>query len=181
MEGGKPLMNSLKERRSIREYSCRKFTMRELSDMLWAAFGINRPETGGRTAPSAMNRQEIDVYVAVPEGLYLYDAAANALRILLSEDIRAMTGGEQWVKEAPVNLIFVADFARMADVSMEKKIIFSSVCAGCISQNMYLYAASEGLATVVRASSDNPALAKKLNLKPDQRIMLFQTVGYPKE
>ena len=181
MTGGRPLMEALKERQSLRDYSAEKLPLQELSNILWAGFGINRPESGRRTAPSAMNRQEIDIYAATADGLYLYDASANALKTVLTEDIRAITGGEPWVKEAAVNFIFVADFARMADVSMEKKIIFSAICAGCISQNIALYCASEGLATVVRAAPENPELVLKMKLGPEQRIMLAQSAGYPKK
>jgi hypothetical protein len=111
MEIGKPLMQVLRDRTSSRAFSPDKLPNQVLSNMLWAAFGVNRPESGMRTAPSAVNAQEIDIYVATAEGLYLYDAKAHALKPVLSEDIRVLTGKQSYVREAPVNLIYVADFA----------------------------------------------------------------------
>ena len=148
--------------------------------MLWAAFGINRPETGRRTAPSAINMQEIDIYVARADGLYLFDAKGNILTPLLAEDIRAMTGTQPFVKDAPVNLVYVANLAKMSRLSAENAAFYSAADTGFISQNVYLFCASEGLATVVRGSIDKPALAKAMKLRADQKIILAQTVGYPK-
>lgn len=181
MTGGKPLMEALKERQSTREFSAEKIPSPVLSQMLWAAFGINRPESGRRTAPTAMNEQEIDIYVATEDGLYLYDAKAHALETILQEDIRAKTGKQEFVAEAPVNLIYVADYSRAVSAPEEEKSWFASVAVGAISQNVYLYCASEGLVTVVRAWIDKPALAETMKLRPDQQIILSQTVGYPVE
>ncbi len=180
MTGGKPLMEALKERHSTREFSTEKLPLPVLSNMLWAAFGINRPESGKRTAPSAMNDQEIDIYVASEDGLYLYEAEAHALQIILEEDIRAKTGKQAFVAEAPVNLVYVADYSKMGDGSDESKREYSAADAGFIGQNVYLFCASEGLATVVRAWIDKPALKEAMKLRPDQHIILSQTVGYPK-
>jgi SagB-type dehydrogenase family enzyme len=180
MEGGKPLMQVLKERRSAREFSPQRLPPQVLSNLLWAAFGINRADTGHRTAPSASNRQEIDVYVATADGLFLYNAQAHALDPVLATDIRAATGRQAFVRDAPVNLVFVADFFRMGSGSAEDKILYSAADAGFISQNIYLYCASEGLATVVRGSIDRAALAAAVGLRADQRIILAQSVGYPK-
>jgi SagB-type dehydrogenase family enzyme len=152
-----------------------------LSNLLWAAFGINRSDTGKRTAPSAVNRQEIDIYVATADGLYLYEARSQALKLIVSDDIRALTGRQDFVKEAPVNLIYVADFSRMGTASKEDKELYSAADTGFISQNVYLYCASERLATVVRGSIDRQALAKAIKLRPDQKIILAQSVGYPKK
>jgi nitroreductase len=149
--------------------------------MLWAASGINRPESGKRTAPSANNRQEIDIYVATAAGLYLYDAKANLLKPILAEDIRGVTGNQAFVKEAAVNLIYVADYAKLSSLSDEVKNMYASAATGFISENVYLYCTSEGLSTVVRASINRPALAKIMGLRPDQRIILAQSVGYPKK
>jgi nitroreductase len=149
--------------------------------MLWAAFGVNRPALGMRTAPSAVNWQEIDIYVANSDGLYLYDAIANMLKPILAEDIRVLTGTQKFVKEAPVNLIFVADFTKMANATTEQKEFYSACDTGFISQNVYLYCASEGLATVVRGLIDREKLAKKMGLGSEQKIILAQTVGYPIE
>ena len=181
IDGGRPLMQVLKDRRSSREFSTEKLPIQVLSNLLWAAFGINRPDSGGRTAPSAVNWQEIDIYAATADGLYLYDAKAHMLKLVLSEDIRAMTGRQPFVKEAPLNLIYVADFSRMGKASNEDKEFYSAANTGFIAQNVYLYCTSEGLATVVRALIDRPTLAKAMRLRADQKITLSQSVGYPKK
>lgn len=178
-EGGKPLMQVLKERKSAREFGTQKLTEQVLSNLLWAAFGINRPD-GRRTAPSAMNRQEIDVFVVMAEGSYLYDAKEHALKAVTAADLRALAGTQEFAKDAPVSLIFVADTAKMGSGSEENKLLYSGADTGFISQNVYLYCASEGLATVVRASVDRAALGQALKLRPEQRIVLAQSVGYPR-
>jgi SagB-type dehydrogenase family enzyme len=178
--GGKPLMQVLKDRHSTREFSSQKLPPQVLSNLLWAAFGVNRPD-GKRTAPSAMNWQEIDIYVATQDGLYLYDAKANALNPVLAQDIRGATGQQAFVKEAPVNLVYVADLAKAGRAGGEMQTLFTAADAGFIAQNVYLFCASEGLATVVRGSVDREALGKLIKLRPDQRIILAQTVGYPKK
>ena len=180
-DGGRPLMQVLKDRKSSREFSPEKLPIQVLSNLLWAASGINRPDSGRRTAPTAVNWQEIDIYVAAADGLYLYEVKAHLLKPVLAEDIRAMTGLQSFVKEAPVNLIYVADFSKMGKATNEDKEFFSAADTGFVSQNVYLYCASEGLATVVRANIDKPALAKVMGLRPDQKITLSQTVGYPKK
>lgn len=179
-EGGKPLMQVLKNRKSSRQFSSRKLSAQVLSDMLWAAWGISR-ENGKRTAPSARNMQEIDVYVAMEKGLYLYDAGAHALVGVLAKDIRAETGKQDFVKDAPINLIFVADFSKMGKTSDDQKEFYAATDTGFISQNVYLYCASEGLATVVRGYVDKPALAAAMKLRSNQKVILAQTVGYPKK
>ena len=179
-DGGRSVMQALKERRSSRAFRAEPLPPQVLSNMLWAAFGVNRPESGGRTAPSASNWQEIDLYVATAGGLSLYDARAHALRPVLHEDIRALTGRQAFVREAPVNLIYVADLAKMPRAAASEQEFYSGAHTGFISQNVYMYCASEGLATVVRASIDRPALARTMGLRPEQRITLAQSVGYPK-
>jgi nitroreductase len=181
MDGGRPLMQVLKDRVSSRNFSPEKLPMQVLSNMLWAAYGVNRPESGGRTAPSASNAQEMDIYVAMADGLFLYDAKANALKAVLTEDIRGLTGRQAFVKEAPVNLIYVSDQSKMTRAAPGDRDFYAAAHTGFISQNVYLFCASEGLATVVRASVDRPALAKAMGLRPDQKITLVQTVGYPKK
>lgn len=178
---GRPLMHVLKERKSSRAFSSRKLPRRVLSNLVWAANGINRPATGGRTAPSAMNQQEIDIYVAMAEGLYLFDARGSKLLPVLRQDIRALTGQHSYVRDAPVNLIFVADFTRIEKTPEQERELFAAVSAGAISQNVYLYCASEGLATVVRAGIDRDALAKAMKLTAEQKIILAQSVGYQKK
>ncbi|MCJ7812358.1 SagB/ThcOx family dehydrogenase [bacterium] len=180
-DGGRPLMEVLKERISSREFSSEKLPLQVLSNLLWAAFGINRPESGMRTAPSAVNWQDIDIYVALEEGLYIYDAESNILNPILAEDIRAATGIQPFVAEVPVNIIYVSDFSRIGLTDEDQKVFYSAADAGFISQNVYLYCASEGLATVVRNLIDKPTLAKRMQLRPEQRIILAQTVGYPKK
>jgi SagB-type dehydrogenase family enzyme len=177
---GRSLMQALKERSSSRSFSSEKLPLQVLSNLLWAAFGVSRPETGKRTAPSAMNRQEIDIYVATADGLYLYSAKNHMLKPILGEDIRAITGRQGYVKEAPLDLIYVADFSKMGEGSKEEKEFYSAADTGFIGQNVYLFCASEDLATVVRGSIDRKALAKTMKLRPDQRIILAQSVGYPK-
>jgi len=180
-ESGRPLMQVLKERSTSRSFSARKLPLQVLSNLLWAAFGVNRPESGRRTAPSAKDRQEIDIYVAMAEGLYVYEAKTHVLQPVLAVDIRAMTGRQSFVADAPVNLVYVADLGRMGKVSKEEQDLYSAADTGFISENVYLFCASEGLATVVRGSVDRETLAKAMRLRPDQKIILAQTVGYPKK
>ena len=179
MDGGKPLMQVLRDRKSARAFSSQKLSEQVLSNLIWAAFGINRPD-GRRTAPSASNRQEVDIFVVMPEGAYLYDAKEQVLTPVAAGDFRAQAGTQDYVKDAPVNLVFVADTAKMGKASDEQKALIYGADTGFISENAYLYCTSEGLATVVRASVDRDALAKALRLRPEQKIVLAQTVGYPK-
>ncbi len=177
---GRPLMQVLKDRSSTRAFSAEKLPLQTLSNLLWAAFGVNRPDSGKRTAPSAMNWQEVDIYVATADGLYVYDAKSHQLNPVLRDDVRAMTGTQDFVKDAPVDLVYVADLAKTKRGG-EDRDMYMGADAGFIAQNVYLFCASEGLATVVRGSVDRPALAKTIRLRPDQRIILAQTVGYPKK
>ena len=177
-DGGRPLMQVLKDRKTTRDFAPDKLPLQVLSNLLWAAFGVNRPD-GRRTAPSAMNWQEIDIYVATSDGLFLYDAKANRLEPVLAQDIRSATGGQSFVATAPLNLIYVADFAKTGSAADAE--MYSGADAGFISQNVYLFCASESLATVVRGSVDRPSLAKLMKLRPDQKIVLAQTVGFPKK
>jgi SagB-type dehydrogenase family enzyme len=178
-KGGKPLMQALEARHSTRSFKPDKLPLQILSNLLWAAFGVNRSDAGKRTAPSAMNWQEIDIYVATADGLYLYDAKANRLNPVLNEDVRAATGTQDFVKNAPVNLVYVADLAKTHDAGPDEQTLYNGVDTGVIVQNVYLFCASEGLASVVRGSVDRTALAKVMKLRPNQRIIVAQTVGYP--
>lgn len=177
-QGGKPLMQALKERKSSREFSNKPLPLQVISDLLWSAFGINRRESNGRTAPAAMDCQEIDIYVALGSGLYVYDPGKNMLIQALAQDIRAVTGKQAFVKDAPVNLIYVADLERAKKMGAQAT-IYAACDTGFISQNVYLYCASAGLATVVRGWFDAAELAQAMKLKPNQKIILAQTVGYP--
>jgi len=181
MDGGRPLMQVFKDRHSSRQFRTDELPLQVLSNLLWAAFGINRPDSGKRTAPSAVNWQNIDIYVAMSKGLFLYDAKENILRPVLAEDIRAATGSQSFVKDVPVNLIYVADFSKIARGTEDIKNFYSAAHTGFISQNVYLYCASEGLATVVRGMIDRESMAKVMKLRPEQKIMLAQSVGYPKK
>jgi SagB-type dehydrogenase family enzyme len=179
--GGKPLMQVLKMRQTSREFSADSIPLPVLSNLLWAACGVNRAESGKRTAPSAMNWQEIDVYVVTVQGTYRYDSKTHALQQILTGDIREKTGAQPFVKEVPVNLVYVADYAKVTRGSDEDKTLYSAADAGFISQNVYLFCASEGLATVVRGSVDKAELAKAMSLRADQKIILAQSVGYAKK
>jgi SagB-type dehydrogenase family enzyme len=177
--GGKPLMEALSERKTTREFGAEKLSPQKLSNLLWAAYGINRPD-GRRTAPSAMNRQEIDVYVVTVEGIYRYDAKGNVLQPVASGDLRATAGGQDFVRTAPLNLVYVADLKRMGGGPETESRFWAAADTGFIAQNVYLYCASEGLATVVRGTVDHAEFSKAAKLRPDQRVTLAQTVGYPK-
>lgn len=179
-EGGNPALQLLLKRASSREFSAKPLPAEILSELLWAAFGINRTD-GRRTAPTASNKQDMDIYVILAQGCYLYDPRANQLQLVVAEDLRGLAGTQSYAKDAPVNLIYVCDYAKMSNVPEETKILFSGFHAGAISENVYLYCASKGLATVVRASIDKPILAKAMKLRPEQRIAFGQPVGYPKK
>jgi nitroreductase len=178
--GGKPLMQALKERKSTREFTTEKLSPQALSNLLWAGWGINR-EDGRRTAPSASNRQEIELYVAMADGAYVYDAKGNALKPVASGDLRKLTGTVPFVAEAALNLVYVADFAKMGNGDENNKAATSNANAGLIAENVYLFCASEGLGAVVRGSVPHAELSEALNLRPDQRIVFAQTVGHIKK
>lgn len=178
-QGGLPLMEALASRHSAREFARQPLPLPLLSGLLWAAYGVNRAG-GGRTAPSALNAQEVDVYVALPAGAYRYDAPAHALHLVAASDLRRVTGYQDFVDEAPLDLVYVADHARMGMVPVDRRESYASAAAGAIAQNVYLFAASTGLATVIRAWIDRNAIADALGLTHDQQVLLAQTVGYPK-
>jgi nitroreductase len=179
-DGGKPLMEALKLRATSRAFAPDPLPPQTLANLLWAADGINRPQEGKRTAPSAHNWQEIEVVVLTAAGAYLYDAPGNRLAPLAAGDLRALGGVQDFVKEAPVTLVLVADTARMKGVGPDAQSL-AYADAAFISQNVYLFCASEGLATGVRAMIDRPALAKALKLRDTQTIALAQSVGFPKK
>jgi len=180
MTGGRPLMEVLKDRQTTRSFAETKLSEQTLSNLLWAAWGINRPDRNLHTAPSASNQQEIDVYVALEKGLYLYEPKSHELKPVLAEDLRGATGSQPFVKDVPLNLVFVADYSRMRYPD-DMKESASAANTGYISQNVYLFCASEGLGTVVRGLVDRDGLAKKMKLRSDQNVVLAQSVGYPKE
>lgn len=177
--GGKPLIDALKLRRSTREYSDRTLPPQVLSDLLWAAFGVNRP-SGDRTAPYWRHIMVIDVYAAMADGVWLYDPKRHALVPHSRDDIRAQTGQQDFVGTAPLNLIYVAHGERMQDILPEERRLYASVDAGFIGQNVYLFCASEGLATVFRGAVDTAKLGQTMKLGKDQFVTFAQTVGYPR-
>jgi SagB-type dehydrogenase family enzyme len=176
-KGGKPLMQALDERHSSRNFSEKELTLQQLSDMLWAANGINRPD-GRRTSPSARNKQEIDIYITTARGTYLYDAGNNTLIGISADDIRAKTGGQPFVKDAAVNILYVCDRSRSASSDETGAMVNAAFTAGACAQNVYLYCASEGLGSVVRGSFSHEELKGLLKLNDQQVIVMAQTVGY---
>jgi nitroreductase len=179
IKGGMPLMQALNARRSDRDFSPQKLSVETLANLLWAADGVNRPD-GRRTAPSANNHQTIDIYAVLPDGAYLYNARERRLELVAAGDLRAATGLQAFVAQAPLDLVYVSDYAKMPGASDSDKMFLAGAETGFIGQNVYLYCASERLATVIRAMINRDALAKALKLRPDQKITLSQTVGYPK-
>jgi nitroreductase len=179
-QGGLPLMQALSQRQSLRHFSTEPLSDTHLSDLLWAAAGVNRPDVAGRTAPSAMNAQEILLYLALPGGLYRYEPLAHALEPRFAGDVRRVTGYQDFVDLAALDLVFVAEFPRMSLVPVAQREAYAYACAGAMSQNVYLYCASAGLATVVRAWFDRTVLSRSLALGNDQQVLLAQTVGYPR-
>ncbi len=181
-QGGRPLMDTFNDRRSVRAYSStRPILPHVLSDLLWAAFGVNRPEGGGRTAPSWRHVLVIDIYVASATGVWLYEPLSHCLLPYKPEDLRALTGSQDFVANAPLNLIYVAHGERMTDVAPEERRLYASVDAAFIGQNVYLFCASEGLGTVFRGALDCNALARALSLGAGQFVTFAQTVGYAQD
>jgi len=180
VSGGKPLIDALKMRRSVREYSDRPLPREVLSDLLWSAFGINRP-SGDRTAPYWRHVMVIDVYAAMADGVWLYEPTRHALVRHLEEDIRAQTGVQDFAATAPLTLIYVAHGDRMHDVSATERRLYASVDTGFIGQNVYLFCASEGLATAFRGAVPYDKLTHTLGLDGEQFVTFAQTVGYPRD
>lgn len=178
-EGGMPLMQALSLRRSTREFSPRRLSDQVLSDLLWAAYGVNRP-SGDRTAPSWRQVVVIDIYAAMKDGLWLYDPQRHTLIAHPTGDIRAQTGRQDFPATAPLNLVYVAHSERMRELTPENRTLFCSVDSAFIGQNVYLYCASAGLATVFRGAVDYPRLSRAMRLLEDEFVTFAQTVGYPK-
>lgn len=179
--GGMPLMEALMKRSTSREFSPKELELQTLSNLLWAANGINRPEDGLKTAPSAVNWQEIDIYISLSKGVYIYNALENQLELYMKDDIREATGRQPFVKDAPVNLIYVADFTRMGDRDETTKHWYSAADAAFIAQNVYLFCASENLAAVIRGAVEKEELKKTMNLPAHKHVVLCQSVGYNPE
>ncbi len=175
------LSEALRNRKSTNAFQPQPLSNEKLLDLLWAAWGINRQDSGKRTAPTAMNTQAIDIYVLLPEGVYLYDAKGNQLTPVLAEDLRTKATNEEFLKEAPVHLLFVADYAKFGMIPQSQKELYSAAHTGFIGQNVYLYCASEGLGAHFYANIDRASLKDSLKLGEDQPIVFAQAVGYPKE
>ena len=179
-DGGMPLMQALAKRRSTRAYSDKPLEEPVLSDLLWAAFGINRPETGDRTAPSWRHSLETDIYVCRADGVFLYEPKAHELRRVLDADIRKATSSMVFAATAPAVLVYAADLARMSKAPREEQVLNAHVDSAIIGQNVYLFSASAGLGTVILGSIDRAGLPKRMGLREGQIVTFAQTVGYPK-
>jgi SagB-type dehydrogenase family enzyme len=176
--GGRPFMELLNERKSTRQYSERELEPHILSGLLWAANGINREEDGKRTAPSARDMREIDVYVITPQGAYLYIPEGHRAKLVKTGDFRKEAAGRsEFAAKAPVILVFVANAKKMEKMDAAAKDAYAHIDCGYVSQNVYLYCASEKLATVALGGVDKAGMAKALNLKED-KVILSQPVGY---
>lgn len=177
--GGTPLLEALQRRHSTRAYAARSVPVQLQSDLLWAACGVNRAATGGRTVPSTRNWSEIDVYVLRSDGAFVFEPEPHRLRHVVAGDLRAQSGAQDFVGVAPINLVYVADLSRVESSDALERRFYCAADAAFIAQNVYLFCASEGLACVVRGLVDRRALARALHLGPRQRVILAQTVGYP--
>jgi SagB-type dehydrogenase family enzyme len=176
--GGMPLMQALKNRMSTKEFTTQAIPREQVSNLLWAAFGINRPESGKRTAATAVDCQDIQIYVVFEEAAYVYQAKEHRLIPVANRDVRSLAATQGYAKAAPINLVYVSDHGKMADSFKDKKGIYAAFHAGAISQNVYLYCASAGLGSVVRDSVDRQGLKDALNLNASQVIVMAQSVGY---
>jgi SagB-type dehydrogenase family enzyme len=183
--GGKPLMQALNERQTTRSFTRDSLTLQQLSDLLWAGFGINRPDQGKRTAPSAMNWQEINIYLTLPGGSYVYAAESHSLKFINNKDLRKETGSQSFVADAALNIVYVADMSRRGkkegEVVKDSDLFMTYADAAFIAQNIYLYCASANLGCVVRGSVPQNNLAAELGLRPNQKIIMAHTVGVPKK
>lgn len=179
--GGMPLMQALKNRKSTKEFTDKAIPQDQVSNLLWAAFGINRPESRKRTAATAVNCQDIQVFVVFDKAAYVYQAEEHCLIQVVNRDLRSLAATQEYARVAPINLVYVSDQSKMPDSFADKKPFYAAFHAGAISQNVYLYCASAGLGAVVRDSVDRPRLKDALNLSEDQIIVMVQSVGYAAE
>ena len=179
LDAGTPLMSALALRKSTRTYADTPVTLDTLGELLWAANGINRADTGGHTAPSAHGFNEIDIYVALPHGVYRYEPALDRLVLKHAVDARNMTGYQDFVGKAPLDLVYVLRGSKVLHTAPQQREIFAAIATGAIAQNVSLYCASEGLATVVRGWINQRLLADALRLNEDETPILAQTVGRP--
>lgn len=178
-KGGLSVMEALARRRSTREFAARRLSHSHLSELLWAAQGVNRPD-GHRTSPNWRDMHAIDVYAVLSEGVYAYDPKEHKLVPYKAGNFLAMTGTQDFVATAPLNLLMVANLSNMGTGTDDAKKISAAADSGCIAENIYLYCASEDIGTVFRGNVDRPPLHKALGFKPEQYIAYAQSVGYPK-
>jgi len=191
-DGGKSVLAALQERKTVRNISSKKLPAQVLSNLLWAAFGVNRERAAfdkpGRTAPSASNSQEIDLYVALPEGVYVYDAVAHRLNPVVAGDFRSRAG-RRGAATAPVNIFYIVDLTRydlgagqpdrsIGDPEVQKSYYYADT--GFIAQNVYLFAASQGLVAWFH-NCDKDNTVEEFKLQPTQRVLFAQSVGYPEQ
>ncbi|MFO8000501.1 MAG: SagB/ThcOx family dehydrogenase [Marinilabilia sp.] len=181
-KGGMPLMEALNERSSNRNFSSRELSKQKLANLCWAAWGINRPGEDKRTAPSSQNKQEVELYVVLPDGAYFYNAGDHQLELIKEGDLRKYCGEQDFVATAPVNFIYVANMEKAEvedpDDITDEQLMTSHANTGFIAQNTYLACASEGLNCVVRGWIDKPALEDALGLSPFHKVILGHTIGY---
>jgi len=175
----KSLDQLLAKRSSSRAFSNKDLSEQDLSNLLWAAFGINRPESGKRTAPTAMNWQDITIYLTLETGVYHYEPKAHTLIKVMEKDVRKETGMQDFVKNVPVNIVYVSDFDRMGDAIAEQKKMYSAAHSGFIGQNVYLFCTAYGLNTVFRGAINRELIHQTLQLKPHQHVVFCQSVGWP--
>jgi SagB-type dehydrogenase family enzyme len=175
-------MRALSVRASASDFDTTNIGLPDLSDLLWAANGINRPESGKRTAPSAVNAQDIDVYVCMEHGVYLYDAKKHLLNLIINGDYRKLAAGRQEnVAKAPVICLLISDISRFKFGSDSLKKVWAAEDAGIVSQNIALFCASVGLATRPRITMDESKLHQVLHLTKTQYLMLNNPVSKKKE
>lgn len=177
-QGGMPLMEALNKRQSNRNLSAQEIPHSLLSNLLWAAFGVNRPASNKRTAPSSMNYREIDIYLTTAKGVFLYLPESHSLKKITNQDLRALTGKQDFVAQAAINLVYVANYQRLKDPESPNRLETAHINTGFIAQNVYLFCSSEGLGTVVRAWLEKAPLARALELNPQQQIIVAQSIGY---
>lgn len=178
--GGKPLMQALNKRQSNRDFIDKDLTEQQLSDLLWAAYGINRPEDQKHTTPTSRNKQDIEIYITTKNGVFLYMPETHSLKQINDQDLRKVAGKQAFVKKAAVNLIYVSDFDKLGNGDDQTKMVTAATHCGFIGQNVYLYCASEGLITVFRAWIDKEEIREALQLQENKKVIYSQTVGYSK-
>ncbi len=179
---GFPVMTALSLRASATGFDTTSLNLQDMSDLLWAANGINRPESGKRTAPSARNSQDIDVYAVMKSGAYLYNPIKHCLDFITGGDYRALVAGRQEnFAVAPLFCVMVSDFSRFSSGNDSSKMVIAAYDAGIVSQNISIFCSSVGLETRVRATMDQEKLREILKLKDSQHLMLNNPVGYKRD